>query len=55
MSKYHSSAHSTYNIGYHVVFCPKYRYNLLRETSAALLKELLLKKASELGITIHTM
>ena len=30
MSKYHSSTHVTYNIGYHAVFCPKYRYRLLR-------------------------
>lgn len=30
MSKYHSSSHTTYNIGFHVVFSPKYRYHLLR-------------------------
>ena len=48
MSKYHSSSHTTYNIGYHVVFSPKYRYRLLRGASAAMLKELLLEKASNL-------
>ena len=55
MSKYHSSSHTTYNIGYHVVFSPKYRYRLLRGASAAMLKELLLEKASNLGIAIQTM
>ena len=30
MSKYNASSHSTYNVAYHVVFSPKYRYNLLR-------------------------
>ena len=55
MSKYHSSSHTTYNIGYHVVFCPKYRYNLLRRACANMLGELLQEKASDLGITIQTM
>lgn len=55
MSKYHSSSHTTYNIGYHVVFSPKYRYRLLRGASVAMLKELLLEKASNLGIAIQTM
>lgn len=55
MSKYRSSSHTTYNISYHVVFNPKYRYRLLRGTSAAMLKELLLEKASNLGIAIQTM
>ena len=55
MSKYQSSSHTTYNIGYHVVFCPKYRYNLLRGACANMLEELLQEKASDLGITIQTM
>ena len=55
MSKYQSSTHVTYNICYHVVFCPKCRYNLLRGASAQILKKLLLEKASDLGITIQTM
>lgn len=55
MSKYHSSSHTTYNIGYHVVFSPKYRYRLLRGASAIMLKELLLEKASNLGMAIQTM
>lgn len=45
----------SHNIGYHVVFSPKYRYRLLRGASATMLKELLLEKASNLGIAIQTM
>ena len=55
MSKYRASTHVTYNIGYHIVFCPKYRYNLLRYKAADELKRLLTTKASALGITIQTM
>lgn len=55
MSRYHSSAHLTYNIGFHVVFCPKYRFNLLRGAASTFLKELLHEKAGNLGITIQSM
>ena len=55
MRKYQSRPHVTYNIGYHVVFCPKYRYNLLRYRAADELKRLLTSKASDLGITVRTM
>lgn len=55
MSKYQATTHVTYNIGYHVVFCPKYRCNLLRYRAADVLKKLLATKASDLGITIRTM
>lgn len=55
MSKYQATTHATYNIGYHIVFCPKYRCNLLRYRTGAELKRLLKVKASNLGITIQTM
>lgn len=55
MSKYSSTAHTTYNIGYHVVFSPKYRYNLLRYKAADVLKELIQEKATELGMSIPVM
>ena len=55
MSKYQAMTQVTFNIGYHVVFCPKYRYNLLRYRAADELKRLLTVKASDLGITIQTM
>ena len=55
MLKYHSTSHVTYNIAYHVVFCTKYRYNLLRYKAADVLKELIQETASELGISIPVM
>lgn len=55
MSKYLSTTHVTYNLGYHVVFCPKYRYNLLRYRAADKLKEMLSEKARQLHISIPTM
>ena len=45
----------TYNIGYHVVFCTKYRYNLLRYAAATLLKELLTETSLQAGVNIRTM
>lgn len=30
MNKYNATSHTTYNIGYHIVFNPKYSHNLLR-------------------------
>ena len=55
MSKYNASSHSTYNVAYYVVFSPKYRYNLLRDSAAERLKTLLLQAASHLGIIIQAM
>ena len=55
MSKYNASSHSTYIVAYHVVFSPKYRYNLLRDSAAERLKTLLLQAASHLGIIIQAM
>ena len=55
MSKYRASTHSTYNVGYHIVFSPKYRYNLLRYRAAERLKTLLRQSAAELGISIQSM
>lgn len=55
MSKYNASSHSTYNVAYHIVFSPKYRYSLLRYRAAERLKTLLRQDASYLGIIIHTM
>ena len=55
MSKYNASSHSTYNVAYHIVFSPKYRYNLLRYRAAERLKTLFLQAASHLGIIIQAM
>ena len=55
MNKYNASTHSTYNVGYHIVFSPKYRYNLLRYRAAERLKTLLRQSAAEIGISIQSM
>lgn len=55
MSKYRASTHSTYNVRYHIVFSPKYRYNQLRYRAAERLKTLLRQSAAELGISIQSM
>ena len=55
MSKYNASSHSTYNVAYHIVFSPKYRYNLVRYRAAERLKTLFLQTASHLGIIIQAM
>jgi putative transposase len=41
-----------YNIGYHLIWCPKYRRKVLQAHIADRLKELLNKKAEELDIKI---
>lgn len=55
MNKYNASTHSTYNVGYHIVFCTKYRYNLLRYRAAERLKTLLRQSTAELGMSIQSM
>lgn len=55
MSKYTASAHSTYNIGYYIVFCTKYRYKLLHYDAETTLRQLLTEAASDLGVTIRMM
>ena len=55
MSKYSSTTHVTHNIGYHIVFSPKYRYNLLCYKAADILKELIQEIALHLGISIPVM
>ena len=53
--RYTASAHTVYNIGYHIVFCPKFRRKVLVDGIDTRLKEILLMKAEELGITIESM
>lgn len=50
-----SSSHCVYNLGYHIVFCPKYRRKVLVDGIDERLKELLKEKAQELEITIESM
>lgn len=46
---------SIYNIGYHLIWCPKYRRKILIENIEKELKERLLKKAKEINVTIEKM
>ena len=46
---------SVYNVGYHFIWCPKYRRAVLVGDVELRLKELLIEKASELNVTIETM
>jgi putative transposase len=46
---------TTYNIGYHFIWCPKYRRKVLVGAVADRLKELLFKKAGELQLEIATL
>jgi putative transposase len=44
-----------YNIGYHLIWCPKYRRQVLIDKIETRLRELLKKKAKELKVEIDTM
>ena len=50
-----TSNKAVYNIGYHLIWCPKYRRKVLVGQVEIRLKELLTEKANELGVTIETM
>ncbi|HZK02234.1 MAG TPA: transposase [Anaerovoracaceae bacterium] len=50
----HSKA-TIYNIGYHLIWCPKYRRRVLVKKVEIRLKELLLEKAGQMEIEIRTM
>jgi putative transposase len=49
------SATSVYNIGYHLIWCPKYRRKVLVGEVAEQLRELLLQKADEIQVEIAQM
>jgi putative transposase len=44
-----------YNLGYHLIWCPKYRRKVLIEEVEKRLKELFYEKAKELSISIEKM
>ncbi len=50
-----TSNKAVYNIGYHLIWCPKYRCKVLVGAVADRLKELLLAKAQALGCTLDTL
>jgi putative transposase len=46
---------TVYNIGYHIIWCPKYRRKVLVGEVETRLKSLLLEKANEIGISIKEL
>ena len=50
-----TSNKAIFNIGYHLIWCPKYRRKVLVGDIEIRFKELLYLKADEIGITINTM
>jgi putative transposase len=53
--RWKKSRSATYNIAYHLIWCPKYRRKVLINGADIRLKELLNAKAAELGVVIETM
>lgn len=54
-ARWTTSNKAVFNIGYHFIWCTKYRRKLLTGEVENRLKILLLGKAEELGISIETM
>ncbi|MFV8341338.1 IS200/IS605 family transposase, partial [Flavobacterium sp. XS2P39] len=53
--RWRKSRSATYNIAYHLIWCPKYRRKVLINGIDIRLKELLNEKAIELGVVIENM
>jgi len=51
--EYHS--HCVFNLGYHIIFCPKYRRKVLQWGIDERLKILLVEKATKMGCRIEKM
>lgn len=54
-SRWTTSNKAVYNLGYHLIWCPKYRRKVLIGDIETRLKELLHEKAERLGITIERL
>jgi putative transposase len=50
-----TSNKSVHNLGYHLIWCTKYRRDLLHSEESNRFKELALEKATELSVSIVTM
>jgi putative transposase len=46
---------TVYNIGYHIIWCPKYRRRVLESPVSDRLEFLLREKANEIGVVIETI
>lgn len=54
-SRWRTSNTSVYNIGYHLIWCPKYRKKVLVGDIEKRFKELLFKKAKEINVSIENI
>jgi putative transposase len=54
-TRYRRNAGSVYALKYHLVWCSKYRRNVLVGTIADELRSLISQKAQELGVTIEAL
>jgi len=54
-SRYAKNAGAIFSLKYHIVWCPKYRRPVLTGEIETRLKQLLLEKAAELNMTIHSL
>jgi len=55
MPRWTHSNKAVFNIGYHLIWCPKYRRPVLVDDIEKRLKILLLQKAQQLKVTIETL
>lgn len=54
-NRWTTSGKAIYNIGYHLIWCPKYRRKVLVGQVEKRLKQLLIQKSSEMEIKIEKM
>ena len=55
IDRWTTSNKAVYNISYHLIWCPKYRRKVLSGAVETRLRQILLERAKEIGITIETM
>ena len=53
--RWKNSNTSVYNLGYHIIWCPKYRRKVLIDEVEERLKELIYNKCNELECEIHEL
>ena len=54
-NRYTYNSHCVFNIGYHIIWCPKYRRKVLINGVDIRLKEILVKRAAAIGVSIEKM
>jgi len=55
MARWTASNTAVYNVGYHIIWCPKYRRKVLVDGIDTRLKELLIEKSSKIEVSIEKM